>query len=449
VAFGNSGWTVRLRELFGADLSEVTEDNLRGLIDGEVREDDDLDFKRKGYGGSDSQKRALAADVAAMANHRGGVIVIGVREENEVAVELTPVDAVDVEEGRLRQTLAGGITPHVPLYVRTVPSEAEAEGVYCLLVVPPSPLRPHAVRKDIDLRYPRRDGSHTRWLAEAEVASMYRDRFRMVLDDLSRIEAVTDDALAQIDLREHWAYLALALVPTTPGSMSIGQARIREIEGWASDHSGTVAWRGFYSSRPNGRAGIRRVRLGALVNRQRPVANYSELHTDGAGACCEQVGQVNQGYDESEDPRAILIGDSTLLWVLARSLRLLGRHAVENTGAWGDAVVVARLLGRDKQLIHPVHGFPEAWNHKPTSDQIVVQHTLPLESLTGSDQDLLAGTRIVAADLFNAFGAPEVAQLDEHGRIRIRYVAGPQQAQIAQFAEAHGVEVTEETLGSG
>jgi Putative DNA-binding domain len=44
-----------------------------------VREDADLDFKQEGYGNSDSTRREMAADIAAMANERGGLIIIGIR----------------------------------------------------------------------------------------------------------------------------------------------------------------------------------------------------------------------------------------------------------------------------------------------------------------------------------------------------------------------------------
>lgn len=439
-----SGWTIRLRELFGTHLPQLTEAHLQGLVEGQVREDDDLDFKRERYGSSDSQKRELAADIAAMANHRGGVIVIGIGEENDVAVEMAPVEPADGEEGRLRQICAGGITPHVPFDVQIVPSEIKTGRVYYVMVVPPSPLRPHAVRKDIDLRYPRRDGSSTRWLAEAEVANMYRDRFGMVEDQLSRIGSIVDEGLTQMDLRDDWAYLAVALVPSTPGSMSMGLARVRQVEKWAVDHAGTRAWRGFYGSHPNGRAGIRRVRLGSLLSEKGPSSNYAELHADGAGFTCEHVGRPPSS-EHGQDP-AVQIPNIGLLWVVARSLRLLGRHAVENTGAWGDAVVITRLFGRDMQLMYPIHGgmLSEPWNHQPISDPIVSRHTIPLESLAGSDQSLLATTRLIATDLFNAFGSPEVQQIDEQGRIRIRYVLEKQQT--AALAEANGVEVSEETV---
>lgn len=109
--------------------------------------------------------------------------------------------------------------------------------------------------------------------------------------------------------------------------------------------------------------------------------------------------------------------------------------------------MVARVFGRDKQLIRGGM-FPEPWNHEPSNDEPAARHTVPLETLTGSDSELLASTRLVATDLFNAFGAPEVAQIDELGRLRIRHCPGNHH-ELAQFAETHGVEVIEDTvLGS-
>jgi hypothetical protein len=58
------GWTLRLTDLLGARVDEITEEHLARLVAGGVREDGDLDFKRDRYGNSDSDKRELAADIA-------------------------------------------------------------------------------------------------------------------------------------------------------------------------------------------------------------------------------------------------------------------------------------------------------------------------------------------------------------------------------------------------
>jgi hypothetical protein len=56
-----------------------------------MAEADDLDWKQALPPEVEKKRREFAKDVAAMANTRGGLIVYGVREENERAVELTGV----------------------------------------------------------------------------------------------------------------------------------------------------------------------------------------------------------------------------------------------------------------------------------------------------------------------------------------------------------------------
>jgi hypothetical protein len=227
--------------------------------------------------------------------------------------------------------------------------------------------------------------------------------------------------------------------------MSVGMARVHEIEEWATEREGSYAWRGFFGSRPNGRTGIRRVRLGSLLSENRPTSSYAELHVDGAGFACEDVGRRPPGRDDLNSG-AVEIPEARLPWALARILRLLGRHAVENTGAWGDASVVAHLSGPDLQLTYPIHQgmFHEPWNHEPIRDPIIARNTLPLEAMAGSDQNLLAATRVIATDLVNAFGAPEVHQIDDQGRVRLPYV--PEAQRIEAFAESHAVEVTRDRI---
>lgn len=71
---------LRVTDLLGTPPTQVTEQDLARLVDGAVREDADLDFKGAPYGSSDADKRELGADVAAMANSRGGLIIIGIED---------------------------------------------------------------------------------------------------------------------------------------------------------------------------------------------------------------------------------------------------------------------------------------------------------------------------------------------------------------------------------
>jgi len=74
----------------------------------------------------------------------------------------------------------------------------------------------------------------------------------------------------------------------------------------------------------------------------------------------------------------------------------------------------------------------EPWNNEPISDPVITRNTVPLESLVGSDEELLVATRLIATDLVNAFGSPEVKQIDEQGRVRTQYVYEAQR--LAEFA---------------
>jgi predicted HTH transcriptional regulator len=212
-----SGWTFRLADLLGAPPDQAIEEHLDRLITGSVREDADLDYKQEQYGESNEDKREFAADIAAMANYRGGLIIIGIRDENEVAAELTPVRLDPAEERRMRQIAAERIAPHLDFRIRSVQSGADASIGYYLLIVPPSTLRPHLVKAGrTTLGVPVRDGATKRWLAEPEIADAYRDRYRLAIDQAARVSQVLDEGLARMDHAAD-AFLAVAMVPTGRG----------------------------------------------------------------------------------------------------------------------------------------------------------------------------------------------------------------------------------------
>ena len=155
-------WSARLRAVFGADPSELKEAHIGQLVEQGVREAVDLDFKRDLYGSSDNERREFAGDSAALGNERGGVLLLGVEEDDGVATGVPGVDLNETEEARMQQIVLSNIEPHLPVKIRPIPfTDDSGRGVYAL-VVPPSPRRPHGVRVNAEYRYPRRDGTHTR-----------------------------------------------------------------------------------------------------------------------------------------------------------------------------------------------------------------------------------------------------------------------------------------------
>ncbi len=440
------GWMLRLTDLLGARPDVINEDHLARLIAGEIREDSDLDFKRDRYGNSDSAKREMAADIAAMANDRGGLIIIGIRDENDVAAELSAVELSDGEEGRIRQIAAGNIAPHVAFEIRVIPCGTDPSRGYYLLIIPPSTLRPHAVRKGDDLRFPRRDGTTKRWLSEPEVADAYRDRYRLAADQSTRVAQIIDEGCRAIDIAAG-AFIAVAMVPTGLGSMAIDLARLNAVERWVRELGAPNYFDGFFdpSTSPTSGVGAHRITLTRLWDRDRQArGEYAELFDDGAGFAAAHLFDA-RGPDEH--PNTWIFNES-LLWTLGRCLHLLGSHAVEQCGAWGDALVEARLVGRAMRLayVQRIGGFSVVEEIDPGREleEALSRHTLVVEAASTVGPDLAVATRVIATDLFHAFGSPEVRQIDSAGALRAGYLGGD--GELRAWAEQNGIAVSDETV---
>ncbi|GAB7046579.1 AlbA family DNA-binding domain-containing protein [Catenuloplanes indicus] len=130
----------------------MTEDVLDALVAGQVSETDQLDFKAggayqatRGPRGDWLTEQEFAKDVAAFANARGGLLLIGVAEAGGKASSLAPITSVasEAEEQRLRMALVNYLGPSTETFFLSIP--AATGGFYLGVVVPPSRRGPHAV----------------------------------------------------------------------------------------------------------------------------------------------------------------------------------------------------------------------------------------------------------------------------------------------------------------
>ena len=155
------------------------------VASGEVHEHHQFELKRDNYGTSDSAKKELAKDVAALAID-GGTLVIGVEEDRNTgrATTLAPVDLAGQVE-RIQSVCFARIDPPLAITVTDVVNPNDPRTGLIIVDVPSSPFAPHQV----DGRYLGRADRVVRPLSDSEVFRLHRLRDvseDSILPDLER-----------------------------------------------------------------------------------------------------------------------------------------------------------------------------------------------------------------------------------------------------------------------
>jgi hypothetical protein len=439
----------RIEALLGVAIPDADEAALVRLVAGEVREEQDLEYKGQLYGTADSDKKALAGDVAALANTVGGLLLLGIQESNGAAANLAPVALSDQEEVRMHQTLASLVAPHPEIRLCRIPSSTDPNRGYYLIEVPRSPLAPHAVRINNEaLRYPKRDGSSIRWLAESEIADAYRSRFAMAQQQVERLSAVRREGEAALPDVGESAWLSLALVPNLTGEMPLTRKSIEAFHKFR----GAVPMPPLSNSHPSlllhadmtPRAGFRRVEvLLGTDDAGKPRDGVLHLHVDGAGFVGVRVAA------ERRDQRfaAVYVPDVLLTQETINAVSLLAHQAVNRCGTSGEAAIEATLLAEIPVQLADSAGptSNDTWGHQTTTAP-VGRHTVDLDEIVGSGKGLAIAARQVLNDLAQGFGIPESPQLTAEGALRIAYFPRLDQHRLRRDAPYHGLATTTDTL---
>lgn len=431
----------RIEALLGVSTAEADEAALQRLIDGSVREDEDLEFKSGLYGGREQDKRELAKDVAGLANHRGGLLIIGMSEDQGIAARLTAVALSEDAELRMRQVIGDLISPAPQIDLRPVPSAGNSEVGYYLLAVPPSPLAPHAVRINDALRYHRRDGTRTRPLYESEVADAYRSRFATATSRQQRLDEAVNQC-RQAHFRQQGTWLLLGVSPQVPGEMGWGADALRGVREWMQvaldglPHGLALSGTQAHHIQP----GYRRFVLGDRFAGDQPVSLYYhlELHRDGTAAAAVNV---HLEIEHGQTRHLSGTSDQWLTLEVVALLQLLSGVAVELAGCWGDGTVHAELRPADGQHLQILsqHGIGEAYRAHALMSQVM---PVSLRSVALDEVAQEPGGRLIAAkglveDLLSAFGFAECDYITDDGAlVTSRFNRGWQEALASWEATA-------------
>ncbi|MFG1697156.1 helix-turn-helix domain-containing protein [Nonomuraea sp. NPDC049309] len=470
--------SARLEALFGKRFDQVVFADVIALIGREeAAEAADLDYKERVHAKNDEQKVEFCKDVVAMANDRGGLLVIGMKEDGQRALpqEVTKVEVSDGELRRLYDVLLN-VSPH-PLRVDILAVEDPDDpghGVL-LVLVERSGLAPHALldtrdkthHRDGWLRFPIRNGAATRWMLEPEVATRYRDRFitgRSVHDRLNAVEIECVEAYAERDgstlpdppqephhglgprTPEYGFYrkeparpnLVVTVVPETAGRLVINQAALQELRRAQAAEPVLIGL-----DRTFQQVGVAPGRLTAILG-DPIIAVYSELHTDGSGSFLISL------LREDQTGETIQVLVQELVWYLLSGLRHLGRHARDRTAAGGVTAIRLSLLadtdevgdsGIDLPRRDPLREIQLTSNtsygdyarlsptHRAVGDVFA-----PLDDLATDGPGLISAAALVANEACHAFGLAEVPLLDTNGTINRHHWDGPLQAIITNWA---------------
>ncbi|MGC8668304.1 MAG: helix-turn-helix domain-containing protein, partial [Chthonomonadales bacterium] len=181
--------------MLSKSLDQVTQAELEKIVEASVPESVTLEYKAACYGSKDQDKLELAKDVAAMANTHGGFLIIGIKEKNGQAAELTGVQLPDPDKEiqRMLNILDAHVEPKIH-GVNMQPIGLEDGRWAFVLRVPRSLMRPHAVRNGEWRKWPARNSNGTYFLDVPQI----RNAFLFSQTVAERMRAFRIDRIAQL-----------------------------------------------------------------------------------------------------------------------------------------------------------------------------------------------------------------------------------------------------------
>jgi hypothetical protein len=429
----------RLEDLFGGVLNRIGYTDIASLIGKqEAAEAEDLDYKQEHYTTDPKSREELAKDVAAFANHLGGVIVIGMAEHRSVPSRAFDVELSDAHLRDLQQRIASTTAP--PIRWEPLPKENPANPGhgFLLIAVPRSPQAPHAItvpptrQSAAALRYPSRAGSKTDWLTETYVATAYRQRFSAAADRQQRMRDIEQNFVTAERARSK-PHLLVTLVPEVPGEMRINQESFTRHMNTLRAAQPLLG----LEQRPFQQVSVGAHKLVLDHPQARSRSDLVELHDDGSGIWAQPI-ETWVDRDEDVQDRMRFIEAGMLVHRLMSALAFLASHARDRCGTTGTATIEVDLV--DEMYSHPYAppkavprpgetpreraypitlGLPAPFppgTHTSGSAQAEV--TALIDDLADARTGLVQAASPLADQLFHTFGIPEAHPITNGGEIR-------------------------------
>ncbi|MER8103929.1 RNA-binding domain-containing protein [Kitasatospora sp. NPDC094016] len=446
----------RLEDLLGGRLDVLRYQDIAGLVgNADAAEREDLDYKQAHYATDERGKEELAKDMAAFANHTGGLLILGMAEAKGVPNKVMDVDLDDHHLRHIRQVIASNTTPPVPYDPIAVPNPDSPSSGFLLLAVPRSPMGPHAVTAPPTrpssnvLRYPRRGGSGTEWLTETAVATSYRARFSAAAERDRRMTDVEEDLVGALADRNE-PHLIVTLVPEIAGEMTVDSARFAQ---YKDELLGTE----FYLGQGHRLFGDVAVGARRLIVQETRGAARAELHRDGSAAIALPLHQ-HLSVPNGDEPNWLqYVEPGDVVYQLLCALPFLAGHARDRAAAGGTAQVKATLV--DDMASHPCRRLnvdprrprplpltvdflhPATSQRMPTSTQpcgfAYSEATVLLDDVADHSVSLPQATAALADELLHAYGLPDNQVITRKGHLNTGLFTSRNRGAVARWAAQH------------
>lgn len=319
---------------------EFTAESVQRIVEQGTPEGDELDYKGGLDPGPDASDKFLA-EVVSFANLRGGLLIFGVKEKDDLSTQIVGMPGEFDTFRQQRTALVGRrVAPSLLIEVHLLP-RAGAEPPLWVVVVPPSPRQPHAIRPDNPrgktLSWPVRDGADTRFLSEPELADRYSRRFESASDRRRRLAEIAQAGIAHLTGdRLEWVYLALT--PESPAQHYLDGSRIKSTRTWMETTWPTSVFTSVAGL--DYRTAPRRIQAGTLDREHLSLTSaygqWIELYQDGSafvGIGCDTTSLDRAGVIHAQD---LAVVDS-----LIYAVQVAGQWAIQCCGAWGSADLIA------------------------------------------------------------------------------------------------------------
>lgn len=303
------------REL-GLEPSDLTHEMLRAAVDQQVREHDDLDWKRALP--VKERYEEFAKDVAAMANSGGGLLVFGIQESADgtsAAGALAHIEKWDdSEQRRLRQVAYGAIQP--PVHGLKF-HDLQQDGVRAVaLEVPASSDAPHLVWAKEKFTAPLRYGAQTEFMNERQLEDAYASRRQVRTDLLTKLQDAATDAVSPVKTAGQ-VWLSVTAAPVQPRPAYLPRPTS---EDFTNIISKGASWNPFVVNSSNGSIGISprpRYRRWTTIDIYQGVADrLIEVHDDGTLVYAVAVPEVKGGETVDLHPMTLQQAPAEALWLL-------------------------------------------------------------------------------------------------------------------------------------